>query len=145
MQSVVPRPAQTIPSTTPVQRTGITRGATSKAGRALSRKRGLDMVMDAEAEGTDHQQGEQEQEDPHAAYPGGRDDPAVRFGHFGGVGAQGDHAHPAHPLVKSRILLVRPCRRWKISRTSAGVATMKTMTAWMTVVRSMGIPVVACI
>src|ERR1700677_1868556 len=114
-------------------------------GGGVEQEGGFDMIVDAQAERADHHEGEQEQEDPHAADTGGRNDPPVRFRQFISFGAEGEDAHPAQPFVKSRIFPVRTCRRWKISRTSAGVATMKTITAWITVVRSIGIPVVACI
>jgi hypothetical protein len=47
--------------------------------RSIEKERGLDMIGDAQAEGADHHQGEQEKEDPHAAHPGGRNDPAIGF------------------------------------------------------------------
>ena len=52
-------------------------------------------------------------------------------------------AHAPHPWVSRPWPTFRPRIRYT-SFTSAGVATMKTMIAWITSVRSSGIPVVAC-
>jgi hypothetical protein len=50
-----------------------------ESGGSVEQERGFDMVVDVQAKGADHHQGEQEQENPHAAHAGGRNDPAIRF------------------------------------------------------------------
>ncbi len=116
----------------------------SESRRGAQQEGGLQVGRDREPEGADHDQGQQQKEDPHPPHAGDRDNPSIGRRQLRGRGGQGNGCHPPQPFVKSNILPAPASRKWKISRTRAGVATRKTITAWITDVRSIGMEVVAC-
>ena len=85
----------------------MVRGATPKAGGALSKKVALTWRARS-SQGPGHHQGQQEEEDPHAPHPGDGDDPALGRGHHSsGLGAEGDGRSPA-PTLGEEQDLARP-------------------------------------
>ena len=79
-------------------------GATPKAGGALSKNVALELAGTERASGPAITSGQQDKEDPHPPHAAdGYDPPFRRSRQLVGRGSQSYHAHPPHPLVKSRI------------------------------------------